>query len=486
MPTNWPAGYDTFTAKTPSISIVTSSDGNNWQDALAAMQQSLGAAHATISDTSTPPAAPANQAEFNDMVAYQLRRLIDGADWKAAPSAAVTQLVNRPYITNGADAVLTGETAIGTAINAGPLGSRPAAASGNTGWVYAVTSGGDATSPNGSWARSNGSSWVTFGFMVYGTLADGDLVFWDDTNKRFTKLGVGSAGQVVGSVAGRPAYFTPSGVMVASPSVFDPVSKTWMSYSTIQGAVDNATTGQVVWGPDAVYGESVTLKDGVLVYMPGSTIHLTATTPTVTGADGGALIVDTIRNTKPNGRCVEHASGTARIVARQVLCAPTAGHSDAIAVDMGAGTLYLTSDRISAITTEVISQAVAVRLQSSSAVLHLTAREVSAVSSGTLLSDAWGLYTQYPGGTIHARCGSISASGSSGGMNAAVRAHLYGTINLYGGVLAGADYDIHNNGATINVHGCQYNPAKVAGEITYLTGDRMRPAQVALFAGSFA
>jgi hypothetical protein len=71
-------------------------------------------------------------------------------------------------------------------------------------------------------------------------------------------------------------------------------------------------------------------------------------------------------------------------------------------------------------------------------------------------------------------------------MNAAVRAHLYGTINLYGGVLAGADYDIHNNGATINVHGCQYNPAKVAGEITYLTGDRMRPAQVALFAGSFA
>ena len=89
------------------------------------------------------------------------------------------------------------------------LTARPAAAAGNNGWLYFVNADGDNDYPNGTVARSNGTTWRNVAFYQSGASpAAGDLIYFDDTAKTWNRIALGSAGQFLGVGAGLPQWTT--------------------------------------------------------------------------------------------------------------------------------------------------------------------------------------------------------------------------------------------------------------------------------------
>ena len=214
MATLFPSNIDVPQTNVDNVDAVLASDVNSVQDSANAAQVAIGANPLTISDgvagnpLTAPnvlggyngvignyPTAGANgtQVGFASVAATMLKRILGAgsANWRTSPVIDLTQIRNLAAITNGdLTATLPNSLEVDSVINAGALGSRPAAASTNAGWLYVITSGGSSTEPNYSVWRSNGSAWVGMGFFPQGgAFAQGDILRFNASSGFWEKLG---------------------------------------------------------------------------------------------------------------------------------------------------------------------------------------------------------------------------------------------------------------------------------------------------------
>lgn len=490
MATAYPGGIDSFANNTDGVDIVLAADMNNVQDAITALENALAANPNTISDTSTPPvASPASVAAYLKMVAYQLKAIIDATSWRTTPAITLAQVANRAFITNGADGTLSAETAIATVINAGALGSRPAAAAGNAGWLWLTTTGGTTATPNNSVSRSDGSAWTNIGFFFNGTPAKGDILYYDTANQRFERLAIGTSGQGLAVSGGLPAWANPA-VSSTLPSgtwtawngstltldvklrlpVIVATDGTLTEASTIQNAINVASSGQWVVVPPGTYTENLSIKNGVNVceLIPG-TVTLIGTITPAASACTAIVSLDTIAPASAvlsNGCAISLSHTTGRLVIRARVINNTvpaaAGVTDVSAVIVtGAGTMDLIADQVTVDgsgSSFATCNAYAVYQQTGSCALNLYFKSV----------------------TVTAGASGTSYGVSSAGANSPVTTAMGGNWSGVG------TYAFYRTLGTLNIYDCQYDITKTSGTLTFLSGDRMRPAQQRLFAQVFS
>lgn len=521
----YPGAVDVDQSNVDNVDLVLAADVNDAQKSANQVQIMLGQDPVNITDAlaGSPLTAPnvvggftgatagSNPSRLNpqvgalSVIATMIRRITGNASWLTSPLASIASMLGYKFVTSEAVAALTGSVNISTIHGVGALGSMPAAASANNGWLYLVTSGGTASQPNGALYRSNGSSWVRVSDTVYtaSTFAAGDLVYYDATNQRWTRLAIGTSGQFLRVTAGAPAWVTGTAAMLGAvaepaglaagdtvyydgaawqkvavgssskvlasdgskpvwtnmpntleitlPAVFSTATYTWAQYATIQAAINAANALSLtdfVVVPPGTYTGDLTLRGNVPVreLVPG-TVNIRGT---VTMVDNCDISVNSIRT--PTG------SGTTSY-ALVVTCVSASGYAkaDVNEIDLYEQVSALACVREGVRVTNGIAY-VTVRRWAYNGNYNTTARLVS-VTGGTLHlwnpeilmnvnPSTWATFEQIKvsGGVAHIRGGALFDDTSS---LALVR-----------------------TGGTLNVYGVQYNRRLVSGLVNQSIGDR--------------
>lgn len=528
----YPGAVDVDQSNVDNVDLVLAADVNDAQKSANQAQIYLGQDPLNITDAlaGSPLTAPnvvggytgatggSNAARRNPQVgalstiATMLKRITGNASWLTSPLASIAQILGFKIVTSEAVATLTGSVNISVINGVGALGSMPAAAASNNGWLYLVTSGGTASQPNNTLYRSNGSAWVIASASTYtaGSFAAGDLAYYDATNQRWTRLAIGSSGQFLRVTAGIPAWVTgtaamlgavaepaglaagdtvywdgaawqkaaigsasrilgsdgtkpvwttiPSSVEITLPARWDGSVRAWSQYSTIQAAIDASVDrgdANVAWDyvviPPGYYTESINLKPDVPV------VELVPNTVTIRGTvtmDEYCYIM-VYRLQPPTA-----LGGTYQALVLNAAHANTYAIAIIHEIDISEDNSGAACVREGIKVTKGILQAT-VRQWRYSANFNCTARFVTMPNAlGTLNLDNPSI-ARMPGSSTWAAIEFFSVSG--------------GVANIYGGSIPDDPTNftaLKRTSGTLNVYGVQYNRRRVSGVVNQSIGDR--------------
>jgi hypothetical protein len=502
----YPAGIVSWTNVADTVDTVLAAHPNNAYAEIIAVETALGINPYTISDAVAPGSTPSSVGNYLDMVATQLKAITGQANWYTAPGNTIVLLTaNKVSIPAG--------SVIGDMLyHNGTTYARRAI--GSTGQVLQVSGGLPA--------------WATLSITALGGIpapaspVTGDILYY--TGAAWARLPVGAANQALivsggipswaGSVpssladgqwtawnAGKVDLRLRSPAVVASGGVI-------AEYGTIQGAITAAASGQTVVIPPGTYTENLTLKTGVnvLELVPGS-VTLAGSIDTGTVAMACTVSIDTLTTGSAfagtlYGVLLRHTSGTVNLIIRTISINTTTILDVACLSMQGAGIAVVRCDSIGASATVTASIVYGITCTVGSGTLTVTCRSVSlsaasalAVAGASASAGFTGVFTVY-GATITAPNGTNGVASSS---DSACTINLYGcklsaktygasvslgTFAAYNCIFLGTTLDLSRTGGALSVFACQYDPAKTDG-VTYLRGDRMRPAQSSLFAQCF-
>lgn len=548
----YPTSVDPEQANVDDVDTVLAADVNGVQTSANLVQVYLGQDPININDNVAGDPMPAPnvlggfsgttggtnafrknpQVGWASIVATQLRLLTGGATYRDKPTASIADYAAMSFITNEAETGLTNETLISTAINVGSLASRPAAAATNNGWLYFTNAGGTTSYPTNVLARSNGAAWRNVGFYPNGTFAAGDLLYWDDTNKYWDKLPIGTSGQVLTTSGGIPTWATQTGLMITTPSTFNPTTKIWTSYTTIQAAITAAASGTIVWVPPGTYAEDLVMKAGVVVS------EMARGTVTISGAGGAAVVTsavncalyvtnivtttgatDALDLTHTSGificRCTNisitgttstrgitgtTSAGGQAIIEVDALTVSTSsgGVNVAVGISLGAMLMYANIRTINVASQGTLSQTLAIRCTSTGTLYLINDIFVATIDAST---SGYGVFLQGSSATVHMLTRRMTVTGGATSSAVGVYADSTATIDFTllekltvtgttfthgveiggsavaalrgGGIISGTTFDLKRSGGTLNLYGVSYDPTKTSGTLTMLLGDRI-------------
>lgn len=531
----YPGAVDTDQSNVDNVDLVLAADVNDAQKSANQAQIYLGQDPMNITDAlaGSPLTAPnvvggytgatggSNAARLNPQVgalstiATLLRRITGNASWLTSPLASIASILGFKFVTAETVASLTGSVNISGVIGVGALGSMPAAAAGNNGWLYLVTSGGTASQPNNTLYRSNGSAWVIASASVYtaGSFAAGDLAYYDATNHRWTRLAIGSSGQFLRVTGGVPAWVTgtaamvgavaepagltagdtvywdgaawqklglgstnkvlgssgsvpvwtaiPNGTEITLPAVFQSSIGAWAQYSTIQAAINaaNSITADYSSG-DLDYPDFVVVPPGTYIedltlkaYVP--VVELVPNTVTIAGA------VTMGANTTLKVFCLRN-SPTLPDDPATLLTITCASASDVAIADIGI-------IRIENIDAPATPDRIGIQVTQGTAHVRVRAWRV-----GTFNTSAAVFLVDGVGGTLHLINEATVRIDAGATWDSFFQMYCHGaTMNIYGGALADAGtWNLIRSSGSLNVYGVQYNRRLVAGTVNQSIGDR--------------
>lgn len=529
----YPGAVDVDQSNVDNVDLVLAADVNDAQKSANQAQIYLGQDPMNITDAlaGSPLTAPnvvggftgatggSNAARLNPQVgalstiATLLKRITGNASWLTSPLASIAQILGYKIVTAEAVPALSGSVNISAINGVGALGSMPAAAASNNGWLYLVTSAGTASQPNNTIYRSNGVTWVRAGEAVYtaGSFAAGDLAYYDATNQRWTRLAIGSSGQFLRVTAGVPAWVTgtaamlgavaepagltagdtvywdgaawqklglgstnkvlgstgstpvwtaiPNGTEITLPAVFQSSIGAWAQYSTIQAAINAASSitadyssgdldyPDFVVVPPGTYIEDLTLK----AYVP--VVELVPNTVTIAGS------VLMSANTTLKVFCLRNEVSDDALTCLTVTCA---GATDVAIADIG-------MIRMENVDAPAAPDRTGIRITQGTA--HI---KVRGWRLGTFNTSATVVLVSAEGGTLNLINDATVQMDASVTWDTMYQMYCQGgVLNVYGGALANAgNYNLVRTSGTLNVYGVQYNRRLVSGTVNQSIGDR--------------
>lgn len=457
MPTSYPSGLDSFTTKVNG-QVIDSSHVNNLQDPVMALELTLGPNPVTVSDTTTPSPSiawlggwvSAPNIGYASMVATMLRLITGGAAWYTNPVTTLAAL-------NAGKLPIPGGSTLGDILyyNGTSWVRLPI---GTTGQFLDV-SGGIPT-----WVTPNASALGVIPAPASPAL--GDLLYYNGS--AWVRLPIGAANQLLAVSGGIPAWMgsVPGTLNDGAWTSWDSVGVavnlkirlpvvissdgTLTEYANLQNAITAATSGQWVAVPPGVYTGNIALKTGVTV---SELIQGTVTiNGTVTTAANAVLRVGTI-----NG-VLEAITGSGSLTS----CVITVENITSGAPSSNYG-IHLTS--------------------TATGTLDVYVNSISTTSSSAV--TVAGVYAEAGTVNLHMRNGASIQATAIAGANCYSIWTAGGTVSVFGGSLSTSggttNYDLYDQSGTLNVYACQYDVSKTSGVLTFLRGDRMRPAQISLF-----
>lgn len=231
------------------------------------------------------------------------------------------------------------------------------------------------------------------------------------------------------------------------------------------------------------------------------------------------LIVDTITmtlaaTTQPASYAIyHHSAATLWLICRQIVMSRTVGNAatDALhlspsascSINLAVESITITASTASPLNAlNVLSGTGTTTLAGRMGVVSLTSTGSGGVTvftsnstvAGSLTLESSTLSTSGTTATTFVLSGASSTLTLIGGIHTLSGSSLSivvtvsgGTLTTQGMALSGnGTVDIKQTGGTLNIYACQYDFTKTSGTLTFLTGDRMRPAQQRLFAQVFS